>query len=144
VAYSLAPVAARLVTILTGLSGLSAAAVGYGPPMTLDQRITAWVSVGSQPTTPKTTGIMARDSRLFVLFEIRIDGDQAAAELLLMPLIDAFMAAIYVDLTLAGTCRGVELDTGLSESPEYQVRAGKAVRQYPVIVTVRQYAPHNV
>lgn len=135
-------VADRVVAILRGLAGMGA--VQKGVPEAWSKRVDAYVTMGSQPQGRKTTGTVYRDARFFVAFCYRVDGAEETAEETLMSLVDAFQAEIYADLTLAGTCQGVELDTGLADDPEYRPYAGKEFREYPIVVTARQYGSYAV
>lgn len=130
-------VADELVAILTGLSGMGA--VQIGAPESVGPRVSAYVTMGSQSTPRKTTGTVARDARYFVCLTYRLDGAEATAETTLMGLVDAFLTALHADLTLGGICQGLEIDTGLADTPEYQARSGKEYREYPLIITARQY-----
>jgi hypothetical protein len=73
-----------------------------------------------------------------------VDGAETTAETTLMDLVDAFLTALYADLTLAGTARSLEADSQAADEPEYQLRAGKEYREYPVVVTVVQQDSYAV
>jgi len=57
--------------------------------------------------------------------------------------VDQFLTALYADLTLGGVCNGLEIDTGLADTPDYQMRAGKEYREYPIILTAPQDATYS-
>jgi hypothetical protein len=135
-AFDTAGVANRLVAILAGISGVGTAQLGI--PERTSLRCSAYVAAASQTPQRHTMGTVRRKARYFVLLVYRPDGDEATAESTLMGIIDAFLVAIYADLTLAGTCKDVEIDMGLADSPEYQMRAGKEFREYPIIITATQ------
>jgi hypothetical protein len=144
-AFDTAAVANELVTILSGLTGLTTTgAVKIGAPESVAPRLSAYVTIGSQSSAPKTTGTTYRDARYFVNLAYRVDGAEATAETTLMGVVDAFLAALYADLTLGGTCGKIEIDTGLADTPDYQHIAGKEYREYPIIVTARQYGTYTV
>lgn len=137
-------VANQLVTLLEGLAGIGSVQIGV--PESWDKRVNAWVSMGSQPLVRKATGLTARDAHYFVMFAYRIAstaGSESTAETTLMDLVDAFVAAVEADLTLGGTCKAVDLDLSSGDAPEYQLRAGQEFRQYPIIVSCRQYGSYN-
>lgn len=140
-AYNLVAPANRLVAIAAGLPGIGGA--GLGVPLRIGPRVQAFVTAGGIQTTRKATGLMARDARYRVVFAYRLDGDEAAAEATLMGLVDAFMAALQADLTLAGTCESIEIDAGLADAAEYADRAGREYREWPMAVACRQYATHT-
>lgn len=129
-------VANQLVAILSGLSGMGAAQIGA--PESLGPRVTSYVTLGSQQNSRKASGLKQRETRFMVMFAYRVDGAEATAETTLMALVDAFMTAINADLTLNGTVHSTEADSQAADEPEYQLRAGKEYREYPVIVTVTQ------
>ena len=109
-----------------------------GVPESTGPRVSAYVTMGSQPNERKATQLVRRNARYFVLFAYRVGNDQDAAERKLMALVDQFLNALYADLTLGGTCLSLEIDTGLADTPDYQLRAGKEYREYPVILTAAQ------
>jgi hypothetical protein len=125
-------IAQRLIAVLEGLDITAA----IGAPKNIGPKVAAWVTMGSQQYPRKTTGTVQAQKRFFVLFLYRVDGDESTAEIELMDLVDAFAAALLADLTLAGTGRGLEIDTGLADEPEYSMLANKEYRAYPVLVSV--------
>jgi hypothetical protein len=135
-------VANQLVSILTGLSGMGT--VQIGAPESFSQRVGAYVTMGSHSLSRHATGVMRRQTRYLVVFVYRLDGAEATAETALMDLVDAFLAAIHADLTLGGNCKAVEIDVGLADLPEYQLRAGKEFREYPIIVIATQDGSYTV
>jgi hypothetical protein len=132
----------RLKIIVEGLSGMSA--VQFGVPESIGPTVSAYITMGSQTPIKKATATVARDARYFVAFAYRLDGAEATAETTLMVLVDAFLVALYADLTLAGACEGIEIDTGLADAPEYIARSAKEYREYPVVITARQYGSYTV
>jgi hypothetical protein len=138
---SLAP-ANRLVSVLTSLSAVNSAQIGA--PESVSTRLSAYVTMGSQGVGRKTTGTTQRQTRYFVMFVYRVDGDETAAETALMQTVDAFMAALYADLTLNGTGTDLEAASLAADEPEYQLRVGKEYREYPIVVTVTQQGTYEV
>lgn len=134
--YNSGAVAAKLVTLLTGLSGMGTAQIGA--PESVGPKVSAYVTMGGQSVVRKATGITQRESRFFVLFAYRVDGAEGTAETTLMEGVDAFLAALYADLTLDGTVYALEASSAAADEPDYQLRAGKEYREYPMIVTVIQ------
>ncbi len=140
--FNSAAVANQLLSVLQGLSGIGATQIGA--PESVGPRVAAYVTMGSQATGRKATGVTQREGRFFVLFVYRVDGAEATAETTLMILVDAFLAALHADLTLAGTVLSLEANSQAADEPEYQLRAGKEYREYPVIVTVTQQGSYEV
>jgi hypothetical protein len=101
-------------------------------------KVNSYVSMGSQQTTRKTTGTTQRQTRFFVMFAYRVDGAESTAETTLMSLVDAFMVALHNDLTLNGTVNDLEASSLAADEPEYQLRAGKEYREYPIVITTFQ------
>jgi len=126
-------IAAELKTILEGLTGMGTVAVGA--PEAIGTRTGAYVTLGSQTTVREATSVFRRTSRFFILFAYRVDGAEATAEAGLMALVDGFVTAIYSDLTLNGTALTAAVDSSAADAPDYQMRAGKEFREYPVIVS---------
>lgn len=141
-AYDAGAAANALVDVLEGLSGMGA--VQIGAPQSVGVQVSAWVGLGSHRTIRKATAVTQRETRFYVLFCYRVDGAEAAAEVALMALVDAFLAALHADLTLAGTVFDLKADSAVSDEPDYQLRAGKEYREYPVVVTVVQRGTYAV
>lgn len=140
--YNAAAVASQIVTILNGLSGMGSAQIGA--PESVGPRVSAYVTLGSQTTGAKTTGIKQRETRFLVVMAYRVDGAESTAETTLMGLVDAFMKAIHDDKTLGGTVFNADVDSQAADEPDYQLRAGKEFREYPLIVSVIQRATYEV
>lgn len=143
-AFNTPAVADALVTLLQGLTSMATATVQKGAPMSVGTRRAAYVTAGAQRPEPKAGGMTMNDSRFFIDLAYRLDGDESAAETWLMTVIDEFLAAISADLTLGGTVSNVEIDMGMSEEPEYRERGAKEYREYPIVLTVRQYGSYVV
>lgn len=135
-ALDTAAIANAVVDVLEGLAGMGEVEIGV--PESTDYRVSAYVTMGSQPNTRKATQLVQRSARIFVTFAYRVDKNQGVAELALMGLVDAFHTALYADLTLGGVCGVTEIDSGLADTPDYQLRSGKEYREYPVILTATQ------
>ena len=122
--------------------------VQIGAPENVSTRVGAYVSLGSRSLARKTTGTTEGDIRFFVNFLYRLDGSTTAneetAETVLGGLVDAFFEALHSDLTLAGTVRDLIANSLAADEPEYQLRAGKEFREYPVIVEVKQRGTYAV
>lgn len=134
--------AAAIVTILEGLAGMGV--VQIGAPESVGPRVSAYVSMGSQRVMKKAAGVVGREARIFVQLAYRVDGAETTAETTLMGLVDDLIDALNADVTLGGVVSGSEIDTGMADEPDYQLRAGKEYREYPVVVTVRQYGTYAV
>lgn len=141
-AFNSVAVANALVVVLSGLAGMGA--VQIGAPESVGPRVSAYVAMGSQTSSRKVTGIMQRESRFFCMLAYRVDGAEATAETTLMSLVDGFLNALHVDLTLGGTVASLEANSQAADEPDYQLRAGKEYREYPVMVTVVQRDSYTV
>jgi hypothetical protein len=135
-------VAVALKGVLEGLSGL--AAVQIGAPTHIGPRVSAYVTMGSQATVRKSGGITQREGRFFCMLAYRVDGAETTAETTLMGLADAFMEALHADLTLGGVVADLTADSAAADEPDYQLRAGREYREYPVVVTVTQRSTYEV
>lgn len=135
-------VANQLVTVLSGLSGMGV--VQIGAPESVGPRVSSYVTMGGQHPGRKATGVVQRETRFLCMFAYRVDGAEATAETTLMNLVDAFFTALFADLTLGGTVMSLEADSQAADEPEYQLRAGKEYREYPVVVTVTQRGSYTV
>lgn len=138
-----AAVAAQLETILSGLAGMGT--VNIGAPEAVGMQVSAYVTMGSQTTQRSAQGVFDRTTRFWVMFLYRVDGNESAAENTLMALVDGFTNAIMTDLSLSGTVDSCTVDSSAADAPEYQLRAGKEYREYPVVVTISQrgaFAPN--
>lgn len=135
-------VANALVSVLQGLSGMGAAQIGA--PESVGPRVSSYVTMGSQQTRRKTTGTTLREARFFCMLVYRVDQAETTAETTLMNLVDAFLAALHADLTLGGVVTGLEASSAAADEPDYQLRAGKEYREYPISVTVTQTGSYEV
>ncbi len=127
----------RLVAIVDGLASVNAQQLGVAESPT--GRLTVSVTLGSIASTRIATTIAAYDIGYRLLFAYRLDGDEVAAELALMSYLAALYPALLADLTLAGTCEGIEIDTSGADEPEYAMTREREWREYPVRITARQY-----
>lgn len=134
--------AEALVALLDGLTGVAGAQLGV--PASVSTRIYATVTAASQVITPKTSATTRRGARYNCTLIYRLDGTEAAAEQALMDVLDLFIAALMADRTLGGLVKDIEIDATLADSAEYQVRAGKEYREFPILVTVYQDGSYTV
>lgn len=129
-----------LLTVLAGLSGIGGAQLGV--PLESGKLLYGTVTAASQVyqkvTLGQNKGRTSRDARYMLSLSYRLDGHEAAAELALMGLLDELAVALHIGYE-TGAGQVVAFDTGLADTPEYQVRSGKEYREYPVLVTLRQY-----
>jgi len=135
-------IAVRLKTILEGLTGMGT--VTIGAPESIATTVGAYVTLGSQTSTREATAVYRRTTRFFVLFAYRVDGAEATAEAALMGIVDEFVEAIFADLTLGGTALVATVDSNAADTPDYQMRAGKEFREYPVIVSADERGSYAV
>lgn len=141
-AFDSSAVATQLVAVLSDLDGMGAAQIGA--PESVGPRVHAWVTMGSQAPVRRATGTMERQSRFMVMLAYRVDNAEATAETTLMGLVDDFMEALFADLTLSGTVDALEVTSLAADEPDYQLRAGKEYREYPLVVTVIQRGAYTV
>lgn len=130
--------------LLAVLNALSLGGAQIGVPESIGPRVYGTVTAASQAyqkvSLGRSAGLTARDTRYTVTLAYRLDGNESDAELTLMAKLDALVRALAIGTQLAGAAGQVTaLDTGLADAPEYQTRAGKEFREYPVLITLRQY-----
>lgn len=138
-----AAVAARIAAILANIDGMGA--VNIGAPTAVPVTVSSYVTLGSQTTQRVAQGVFEQVARFWVMFLYRVDGNETTAENALMGMVDGFVAAVMADLSLAGTVDTATVDSSAADAPDYQLRAGKEYREYPVVVTVTQrgaFAPN--
>jgi len=129
-------VATALKTLAENINGVHAATIGV--PETISNRVHAIITAAGQDIGEKTTGTLSRGARYMVNFAYRLDGAETTAEEALMDIIDLFQAALFADRTLGGVCTDIRVDVTLPDAPDYQTRAGKEFREFPVMVTAMQ------
>jgi hypothetical protein len=134
--FSNVVVADELVAVLAGLSGMGVAQVGA--PESFGPKVGSYVTLGGIQSQRVVSAVVERDTRFFCMFAYRVDEAEATAETTLMGLVDGFMDALNADLTLGGVARSLEISSSTADEPEYQLRAGREYREYPVVVTVKQ------
>lgn len=135
-AFNTKAVATQLKTLAAAVSGVGGAQIGV--PESVGKTIQAIISGSGQSINDKTTGTNRRQARYNVTFTYRLDGSETTAEESLMDVIDAFLVALFADRTLGGNCKNIDVDLTLADTPEYQLRAGKEFREYPIVVTAVQ------
>lgn len=133
--------ATALVSVLTGLTGMGSVQIGV--PESIGKQVSAYVTAGGSMPVEKTTGTLARDQRYNCTLCYRVDDSETAAETTLMGLLDLFIAALMADRTLGNVCKNLTIDLTLADSPQYLIYAGKEYREFPVVVTLRQYDTFN-
>jgi hypothetical protein len=141
-ALATAEIVDELVILLEGLTGMGA--VQIGAPSAISTAVGAWVSLGSQQTQRVAQGVMERETRLLVMLVYRLDKNSSTAEVALMGVVDAFLEAIFADLTRGGTVEATSVDTSAADEPTYQLWAGMEYREYPLIVSVIQRTAFTV
>ena len=140
-AFNSKAVADQLVTLLGGVTGVNLARKGV--PESQSVFLEADVTLGGHTIGRKAQGLTYRDQRYLVTFSYRLAGAESTAEDALMVAVDDFLEALNADLTLAGTCQGVEIDASSADSPDYQPRAGREFREYPLVIIARQYGTYE-
>ena len=134
-------VADQLVTLLSGVTGVNLARKGV--PESQSVFLEADVTLGGHTVGRKAQGVTYRDQRYLVTLSYRLAGAESTAEDALMVAVDDLIQQLHDDLTLAGTCQGVEIDASAADSPDYQPRAGREYREYPVTNIARQYGTYE-
>lgn len=129
-------VAAQLVTILSGLTGMGFSQIGA--PESFGTQVGSFVSLGSQSIQRKAVGTTRRATRFFVMLAYRVDGAESTAETTLIDLVDELIVVLHNDLTLNGTVVDMEVSSLAADEPDYQLRAGKEYREYPIVITTYQ------
>ena len=140
--YNSGAVASALVTLMSGLAGMGS--VQIGAPESMPTTVSGYVTLGSQQAVRKTTGTTQRETRFFCMLAYRVDGAEATAETTLMGLADAFMVALDADKTLGGVVHDAVANSQAADEPDYQLRAGKEFREYPIMVVVTQRSTYEV
>lgn len=133
-----------LQAVITAEAGL-ANAVTIGVPESPPAKIFGYVTLGSQSTERAATGIFERTTRIMVMLGYRVNGAEATAERDLSAVVDAFVTAIYADLSLGGAVQSATVDSSAADDPDYQLRVGQEYREYPMIVSVLErgaFAPN--
>jgi hypothetical protein len=116
-----------------------------GAPESLATRTAAYVSVGGSVVRPKLIGrVDERESRIRVVFSVRVGADETAAEATLAGLVDALAVGLGTDPSLGGTVSRIIFDAALADPPEYAVLAGPEYRIFPCSVTVFQRQAYAV
>ncbi len=134
-------IADALVAVLQGLTGIGPVQIGV--PKSFTERVHAFVTMAGKPTGRKNAGTSFVDHRFFVNFVYRVADAESTAETALMDLVDQFLQAVYDDLTLGGTCEGLDIDVTAPDEPEYRPYAGKEYRDYPLVISARQYGSYG-
>jgi len=124
-----------LQAVITAEQGI-ADAVTIGVPETPPAKLFGYVTLGSQSTERAATALFERTTRIMVMLGYRVNGAEATAERDLAELVDAFVAAIYTDLSLGGAVLSATVDSSAADDPDYQLRVGQEYREYPMIVSV--------
>lgn len=141
-AFSNSAVLTQLNSTLAALSGMGVSQIGA--PESVGPRVSAYVTLGSQSVSRIAGGLVQRESRFFCMFAYRLDGAEATAETTLAAAVDAFMQAIQDDLTLGDNVETTEVSSHAADEPDYQLRAGKEYREYPVMITATQRSTYEV
>jgi hypothetical protein len=143
VAFNSGAVLDRLKTICDGLSvnGLTPQ-VTVGAPEYVEQRISIYITVGSQPIQDVAGGLIQRDGTYFIGFAYRVATAEEAAERALAEFLDEFSMAFYADRAagFGGAAESGAIDFSLADEPQYEVNASTEFRVYPVIARFKQSA----
>lgn len=141
-AFDTLSTATAIADLLGSISGIST--VQFGAPLAIGPKVSAYITIGQQPSDVKTQGTTWRDAHYFVDLCYRVDDAESDAETSLMAALDAIQAAVYADKTLGGIVSNTTIDTGMADEPEYRIRAGREFREYPIVLICRQYGTYEV
>jgi len=141
-AFNTTATANQLVTILSAISGIGGAQIGS--PESIGKRVYGYVTMGSTDNRRHTQGTTERTQRFMVMLVYRLDGAEATAETTLMGIADSLFQAVHNDPTLNGNVDGAEVQSLGADEPDYQLRAGKEYREYPILVTTIQRGTYAV
>ncbi|MCP4415960.1 MAG: hypothetical protein GY805_05015 [Chloroflexi bacterium] len=119
-------------------------AAQIGAPESVGPQMISYVTLGGLQVERVATGIVQRESRYFCMLAYRVDGAESTAETTLMDAVDDVLAALHADLTLNGTVTSLDASSATADEPEYQMRAGKEYREYPIVVRVTQRDAYTV
>lgn len=134
---------ARLVTILTALSGVQKVQVGV--PETFDRQVTAYVTVAAQDVDNKASGgLMQRVLAYRVVLCYALDDHEETAEATLAAALDGLVDALFADRTLAGTLDRLEVNALDADEPVYVRVSGQEIRQYVLYVRGTQQKTYAV
>ncbi len=106
-----------------------------GIPESLQNKVTASVSVGDAAPSDKMAQYHETTINFFVEWAYRVATAEANAEDTLADWRDSFMEAWLSDRTLSGTVRTSSLDFSLAREPAYRPIAGAEFRVSPVVVS---------
>jgi hypothetical protein len=109
-----------------------------GVPESLSHAQAAYVALGGQDLTEKTTGQFQRQARYLVVFTSRVKGNEQSAERWIAGVIDTLIAVWKADRTLGGTCTSSRLDLTPADTPLYAAFAGQEHRLWPLMVIADQ------
>lgn len=129
----------RLLALATAAGATAQLGVALAP----DRALVAQITLAGVTTTLRTTGGTQVDIRYRINLLVRLAGATAGtettAEGVLLGLVAQLLAALTADLTLAGTCHGLAIELAGGDDPGYVSAANAEYREYPLIVTCRQY-----
>lgn len=117
--------------------------VRKGVPTSLNHRVSAYVTLGAQRPFDHAAGLRGREMDYRVVFAYRVQDDEDEAEEVVAELLDQLEEAVNADRTLGGVVDGATLNMLGANEPRYVPVAGQEVREYPVIVTVKQRRPYR-
>ena len=119
-------------------------AVDIGVPTTIGNTVGAYVALAGQRVKIKTQGSIIREADYYVGLCYQVVGAPSGAELALAAALDAFIKAVYADLTLGGLTGRLDLNLAVASTPIYQTIAAQEYRTMPAILTLVQYDTYNV
>jgi len=118
--------------------------VDLGVPTVIGHAVGAYVALAGQRVVIKAQGVIQRSSDYYVGLCYQVVGAQSGAELALAVALDAFIRAVYLDLTLGGLVLRIDLNLAVAGTPIYQNIANQEYRTFPIVVTLTQQDTYKV
>lgn len=120
-------------------------AVWIGVPSSLSNAVGAWVALSTQQVKRVASGVLQREAAYYVALTYQVTTNQQTAELAIAATIDAFLRALYADLTLGGLAtQDLVIDLSLTKVPLYQKIAEMEYRVFPITLGLVQRDSYNV
>lgn len=126
--------------ITKGKTHLPVAEAGQlGVPRDSEHKLSICVTMGSLTIAPWTNQSLQIWTRFWVLFAHRLDRNEDQAERSIMNVVRAFLLDLYSDQSFGGLVSQIEVETAVSDEPEYNLIRRREFREYPILVRACQY-----
>lgn len=140
----LAAIQALLLGLVDGANQPLLKSVVIGVPTAIGNNVAAYVALSPQAVAPVASGVIQRESSYFIGIYYQMAASISEPELALAAVVDAFIKAVYADLTLGGLAMKLVLDLSLSKDPKYALVVGQEYRTFPAQITLTQRDSYNV